>query len=245
MGNIFHILYKILRRGIDKVTKGQKTREILISIAKEEFKENGYNNTSLKSIALRAGVSPSLYSYHFQNLQSLVEILTRNFRNRIWEAISKKNISNPMIKLFAYDIFVDIATYFTPENRRFKSETVFSHQMSMYSVHSLAGETQEVSDDTYYSILEYYNVNLSYELLRRLRIQEAAGRRELFLKYYNDSMYEPLTDDEWFNLSVDISYCTITTVFRFSGIATSEIDKCFVEAFNYIKDVDMLDFVLL
>ena len=202
-------------------------------------------NASVSGIAQRLGVRPSLFTYHYKNIQSLIQIINRNFHGKIWQKVSEKNISDPLIFLFAYDLLVNTATYSTPESRRFKCETSASNKVSMYALHSEAGDQQEIDDRFYMEILNYHHVKLSIEMLSRLRIQESAGRREIYIKYYETDMYQKLSEDKWYEISVSISYCTITTVFRFAGIPNTVIDQCFLEAFYKIYDIPLEELQLI
>lgn len=50
----------------------QTTREQLLALSVEMFAENGFTQTSLRSIAKRAGVSPGLLIHHFGSKDDLV-----------------------------------------------------------------------------------------------------------------------------------------------------------------------------
>ncbi|MGE4108823.1 MAG: TetR/AcrR family transcriptional regulator [Bacteriovoracia bacterium] len=58
--------------------KGQERREQILNAAVHEFTKQGYAHTTLKSVALRARVQPSLVLYHFESVEAIfVEIVRR------------------------------------------------------------------------------------------------------------------------------------------------------------------------
>lgn len=227
------------------MTKGQKTKELLLEAAKEEFRELGFQNASVGSIAKRLGVQPSLFSYHYKNIPTVIRIINQNFHKEIWDLLHRQDIPDPMIFLFAYDLIVDIITYSTPESRRFKYESSKSNRLSMYALDTAFRDPIGIEDSYYDAILHYYQKAMSHETLYRLRMQESAGRREMFITYCEKDQYQKISEDDWYNLCVNISYCTITTVFRFAGISNELVDKKFNEAFELIGKLDLSHICLL
>ncbi|RLC51390.1 MAG: TetR/AcrR family transcriptional regulator, partial [Candidatus Cloacimonadota bacterium] len=56
----------------------QKTREHILKIAKQEFVEKGFLNTTTNQIALQAGIAHGTLFLHFKNKDNLiVEILDK------------------------------------------------------------------------------------------------------------------------------------------------------------------------
>lgn len=218
--------------------KGQQTKELLLEAAKEEFREVGYFNASVNGITKRIGAQPSLLSYHFKNINTIIQVINRDFHARIWEELQNRNIKDPLTFLFAYDILINTATHSTPQSRRFKCESSASNKVSMYAIMSSSNTVPEIDDSFYDEILEKHNIILPRSMIYNLRLQESAGRRELFIHYYEKDAYKKLSEDEWYRLSVTISYCTVTTLFRFAGIPNETIDKCFYEAFDIISGIE-------
>lgn len=67
--------------------------ESLLSAAMEEFIENGYEGTSIDSIAKKAGVSKGAFYYHFPNKEVLLMEVNKKLCDPIMEMI-KKALSN-------------------------------------------------------------------------------------------------------------------------------------------------------
>jgi len=67
--------------------------ESLLSAAMEEFMKNGYEGTSIDSIAKKAGVSKGAFYYHFPNKEVLLMEVNKKLCDPIMEMI-KKALSN-------------------------------------------------------------------------------------------------------------------------------------------------------
>jgi len=57
---------------------GHLTREAILKVAEELFSENGFDGTSVNTIAKAAGVNKSLIYYHFQDKNDLIRSLIEN-----------------------------------------------------------------------------------------------------------------------------------------------------------------------
>ena len=63
-----------------RILKGQETRDNLIQAAVGLFSENGYDGTSVKDIADRAGVPKSLFYHYFKTKNELLKFLIESYQ---------------------------------------------------------------------------------------------------------------------------------------------------------------------
>ena len=64
------------------------TRERIQAVALELFAEQGYNNTSLREIAERLGVTKAALYYHFQSKEDIVRSFSREYKAELDELIA-------------------------------------------------------------------------------------------------------------------------------------------------------------
>jgi AcrR family transcriptional regulator len=65
-----------------KTAKAQKTREIILKAALEQFKEKGYGGTTMRDIAKQADVSVGNAYYYFQSKEEMIlEVFVRSQRD--------------------------------------------------------------------------------------------------------------------------------------------------------------------
>lgn len=61
------------RGGLVKTDKGQQTRAVILEAALELFRERGYDNTTMRAIADRAGVALGNAYYYFHSKEHLIQ----------------------------------------------------------------------------------------------------------------------------------------------------------------------------
>lgn len=64
------------------------TRERIQAVALELFAEQGYNNTSLREVAERLGVTKAALYYHFQSKEDIVRSFTREYTAELDELVA-------------------------------------------------------------------------------------------------------------------------------------------------------------
>lgn len=65
-----------------KTAKAQKTREIILEAALEQFREKGYSRATMRDIAKQAGVSVGNAYYYFQSKEEMIlEVFVRSQRD--------------------------------------------------------------------------------------------------------------------------------------------------------------------
>ena len=73
---------------ISKAEQYQKTRRILLDVARELFTEHGYTHTSTEEVVRRAGVTRGALYYHYRDKAALFEAVFDEVRAAYIQAIS-------------------------------------------------------------------------------------------------------------------------------------------------------------
>ncbi|MDX3899124.1 MAG: TetR/AcrR family transcriptional regulator [Sphingobium sp.] len=72
------------KRPVSRRALGQETRTRLIDAAEHLFTHSGYNGTSVREVALRAGVSLGVFGYHFASKDDLFrEVIERRSHDHV------------------------------------------------------------------------------------------------------------------------------------------------------------------
>lgn len=81
------------QRGRKKGADGTKSRELFLTIAKEEFAKNGYYETKVSTIVEKAGLTqPSFYLY-FQSKQAIFQEILDSFRIKLTDLTKQSRLS--------------------------------------------------------------------------------------------------------------------------------------------------------
>ncbi len=91
----------------------EKTKEKVIDAAISLFNVQGYNGTSIRSIAERADVNPALISYYFRNKKGLLEKLMTEFLEGYVTIIEKEasKLSSQSTRTCLLNIFEQLLVY--------------------------------------------------------------------------------------------------------------------------------------
>src|SRR5690606_4943038 len=65
--------------GMGEVRNAERTRNVILHAAREEFFEKGYNGTRIESIAKRAGINKQLIYHYFKSKDDLMNESISNF----------------------------------------------------------------------------------------------------------------------------------------------------------------------
>lgn len=85
-------------RGRKKGASGEKSRNLLLHIAAEEFAQNGYHETKISTIVHRANVTqPSFYLY-FQSKEAIFQELVDIFRHKLITYIQQSRLQTGLDK---------------------------------------------------------------------------------------------------------------------------------------------------
>jgi AcrR family transcriptional regulator len=82
----------MIDKGKPRGSKGQRTRQKLLSAAEREFGEKGYHAASISSITARARVAQGTFYFHFRGKEEIFGTLVReigiSLRKRMGEAVT-------------------------------------------------------------------------------------------------------------------------------------------------------------
>ncbi|MED3573722.1 TetR/AcrR family transcriptional regulator [Cytobacillus praedii] len=86
------------QRGRKKGSNGEQSRALLLSIAANEFAENGYHDTKVSSIVKRAGLTQPTFYLYFQNKEAIFQELVELFRENLF-SLTRNSRLEPGIEL--------------------------------------------------------------------------------------------------------------------------------------------------
>ena len=75
-----------------RLTKGERTRRQLLTVAAAEFAERGFQHTRVSDIVARAGVSQPVFYQYFTSKQAAYDELVGLFAQRLRQAISQARL---------------------------------------------------------------------------------------------------------------------------------------------------------
>lgn len=86
------------QRGRKKGSNGEQSRALLLSIAANEFAENGYHGTKVSSIVKRAGLTQPTFYLYFENKEAIFQELVEWFRESLF-SLTRKSRLEPGIEI--------------------------------------------------------------------------------------------------------------------------------------------------
>ena len=188
--------------------------EAILNAAFEVFRENGFTNTSMKDIAVKAGLGKGTLYEYFQNKEDLfiqvVKIKTNYFFNdinrRISEKITLREILNEIIK-------------FTQETIE---ESKFFFKFMMF------GEFLEISGEAKETL---------YEMFLSSREEYVDLLRELFEKGFADGI---LREFDW----VFAASCIPDMISSYCNFRVLIMGDCWLQKQKDLDREKMVDFIL-
>ena len=75
-----------------RLTKGERTRQQLLTVAAAEFAERGFQHTRVSDIVARAGVTQPVFYQYFTSKQAAYDELVGLFAQRLRQAISQARL---------------------------------------------------------------------------------------------------------------------------------------------------------
>jgi len=100
------------QRGRKKGAIGEQSRELLLSIAKEEFALRGYHETKISGIVEKAGVTQPTFYLYFENKEALFQELVHLFRSRLSDYTQKSRLEPGIAKTLIRQRIVEGLTPF-------------------------------------------------------------------------------------------------------------------------------------
>lgn len=212
----------------------EATREKLIYAAKEEFKETGYKGAKVNSIAKRAGIQPSLFYYHFKNLEDIVLFLYKEMQNQIIHILLDMNITDTVVFLFAVHLCQQRVECCIKEHRRFAYETTVN----------IPDLTQKLNQNLEQLWLPYYDsINRQYQISGNsdyiTRTIANAGERQLMINMYENPLKSTLSREDWQEYADNKVYYCHTLFLRYGAVDSKVIDEKFSQAKKIADQIDI------
>lgn len=160
--------------------KGNETKERILSYSKQEFYENGYNDTWVKTIAQKADMRLGNLNYYFNKKDDIVKEIYEQFTVQLYDYIESQGEYTELQKycniamMFYHTVFSD------EQNKKFYHEVIVNK--SNYRI------LHELMKDYYKNIIQSLNLELSDTDFEIFILTEFGSRREIFLAYLSEEL---------------------------------------------------------
>lgn len=88
----------MVKRGRPAGTDSEQTKRKILDAARLEFAANGYDGTSITSIAGNAGIAPSAIYHYFQSKEKLYTEVFEQTSTAIWESVTPSQESRTLLE---------------------------------------------------------------------------------------------------------------------------------------------------
>ncbi|OZG74125.1 hypothetical protein BTA51_03625 [Hahella sp. CCB-MM4] len=164
----------------EKMTLTQRKRVAILAAAKEEFKESGFQNTSMDRIAARAEVSKRTLYNHFSSKEALFSVIAQSLVTQIQQAMEfpfdenqaidqqLRSIAHQELQLLSDSDFMDTSRMLMAEalrapeiaqdmmTRMSQTESGLSRWMRKASAHGLAIEDPDFAAEQFIGMIKSF-----------------------------------------------------------------------------------------
>ena len=88
----------MVKRGRPAGTDSEQTKRKILDAARLEFAANGYDGTTITSIAGNAGIAPSAIYHYFQSKETLYTEVFEQTSTAIWESVTPSQESRTLLE---------------------------------------------------------------------------------------------------------------------------------------------------
>ena len=213
------------------MSKGSETRYRIIQAIEDELKEKDYSEITLTDIANRAGVTPSLISYHVKSIDNAVQMLITKQQDEVIGQIYDLRTKDPLVYLFAADLLITYNIYSQKNILSFRKKYLSSTTYSNYSTN----EAPKIMwDALYYEIFRIYNCELPDDVFKLMRIKDSATRKEMNLLIDYDSLSTP---KEFRRFCKNLVYCGSGSLLLVAGMNKEIVDQKFKQACKIADEI--------
>lgn len=180
--------------------KGSKTKERILSFSKQEFYENGYNDTWVKNIAQKANMRLGNLNYYFNKKDDIVKEIYEHYILQLYDFIESRGDFSELQKYCHFSMMFYKTVFTNAQNRRFYHE-VISNKSNYRILH-------DFMNDYYAKIFTSLNIELSDNDFKIFVLTEFGSRREIFLAYLSGDLlitFDELIDYILMNLCKNLS----------------------------------------
>ena len=166
-----------------RIEKGLETKKRIMECAKSAFQNNGYKNATIVEITQAAGVPIGLFTYYFKTKSNIVTHVHFDYLQRI------------RAELELFDWIKDETPLFigSVENYIYYKNIFDSAEVSRFYLEVLYGDLQEnfiyETDKTRFEeYIKYYSIDISENELEILLTFINGGKKNLIIKYFENTL---------------------------------------------------------
>jgi len=197
---------------------GNNKQKIILQTAKKLFAEQGYENTSVREIVIKANTSMGNLYFHFPNKQSILKVICKEYVNILRNQIKQvHNLGFRPEVGFALDFRIGYIT--TLEHS--KTSQVFSAAQNIPEIHEYSLENKRLRLRT------FFGDRISSEENNYLAIA---------IQGIADGIFDQKREGKLQERSSVLSNTIIDFSLRLIGYSKSEISKTIEEVDDYIKE---------
>ncbi|PKM89972.1 MAG: TetR/AcrR family transcriptional regulator [Firmicutes bacterium HGW-Firmicutes-10] len=160
--------------------KGNETKERILSYSKQEFYENGYNDTWVKTIAEKADMRLGNLNYYFNKKDDIVKEIYEQFTVQLYDYIESQGEYTELQKYCNFAMMFYHTVFSDEQNKKFYHEVIVNK--SNYRI------LHELMKDYYKNIIQSLNLELSDTDFEIFILTEFGSRREIFLAYLSEEL---------------------------------------------------------
>ncbi|MDO4288639.1 MAG: TetR/AcrR family transcriptional regulator [Eubacterium sp.] len=213
-----------------KMTKGEMTKEKILTSAKALFYDRGYEATTIQQIASHSGTTLGSMTYHFATKATFIERIFGDFFKNISAALREEQFErwNSFEQHFRLTLVYYQNLLSDPKTKRFYYE-VFKNDVLALTLHHNISQL-------YLNFIEEYGLRIRPVEFEALITADFGARRECILSYCENRMTMPVEDFAIFLL---------TNTARMLGIPEREIYKVSYQSILFFRANDFSGVQLL
>lgn len=159
--------------------KGSETKERILSYSKQEFYENGYNNTWVKTIAKKTNMRLGNLTYYFNKKDDIVKEIYEQYIIQLYDYVESHGEFTELQKYCNFAMMFYRTVFSDEHNKRFYFEVIVNK--SNYRI------LHELMRAYYKNIIQSLDLEISKVDFEIFVLTEFGSRREIFLAYlYGD-----------------------------------------------------------
>lgn len=166
-----------------KPTRGEQTKQRILDAAKVLFYENGYNETTIQSIADLAQSTLGGITYHFSSKEMIASSIFNEYIRRLYEILFASEVKNQSWLFLHYVVtFNYYRRLFADDNMVRFYRQILNDYISSYDMY------YDTYQRIYYSLAEEAHVKLTPAELEATIVADLGARHEFFLQYHKGTI---------------------------------------------------------
>lgn len=174
---------------IKKPTRGEQTKQRILDASKVLFYENGYNETTIQSIADLAQSTLGGITYHFSSKEMIASSIFNEYIRRLYEALFASEAKSQSWLFLHYVVtFNYYSRLFADANMVRFYRQILNDYISSYDMY------YDTYQRIYYSLAEEAHVKLTSVELEATIVADLGARHEFFLQYHKGTIKMPILE---------------------------------------------------